>query len=77
MTLLEQASILIGLAVAVVSLAKAGLAAARFFSDLAANLRALTEAVRALTMRLDDHGRDFGHLRERVAALESWREDLG
>lgn len=77
MTTLEQMVALVGLLGAAFALVKLMFATARFFSDLASNIRALTEAVKALTQRLDDHGRDFGHLRERVAALESWREDLG
>lgn len=76
MTPLEQVVAVVGLVGAALAFVRLSLATARFFADLAANLRALTDAVRALTQRLDDHGRDFGHLRERVAALESWREDL-
>lgn len=74
---LEQGVAVVALCGSAAALVKLLFAGARFFSDLAANLRALTDAVRALTLRLDDHGKDFGHLRERVAALESWREDLG
>lgn len=76
MTPLEQVATIVGIAVAGISVAKAGFAVARFFADLAANLRALTEAVKALTQRLDDHRSEFATLRERVASLESWREDF-
>ncbi len=76
MTPLEQVATIIGIAVAGISVAKAGFAVARFFADLAANLRALTEAVKALTQRLDEHRSEFADLRERVASLESWREDF-
>lgn len=76
MTPLEQLGTALAVAVALVSLAKAGFAMARFFAGLSANLQALTDAVKTLTRRLDSHTSDFGDLRERVAALESWREDL-
>lgn len=76
MSPLEQVATIIGIAVAVTSIAKAGFAVARFFADLSANLRALTDAVKVLTARLDEHRSEFSDLRERVAALESWREDV-
>lgn len=76
MTPLEQIAIVVGIAVSGISVAKAGFAVARFFADLSANLRALTEAVKVLTQRLDDHRSEFSDLRERVSALESWREDI-
>lgn len=76
MTPLEQVAIIVGIAVSGLSVAKAGFAVARFFADLSANLRALTDAVKVLTQRLDDHRSEFGDLRERVSALESWREDI-
>lgn len=66
---------LLGCAVALSSILKAGFAVAQFFADLSANIRALTDAVRTLTTRLDEHRTEFSTLRERVAALESWRED--
>lgn len=76
MSPLEQIAAVIGIAVAVISLAKAGFAVARFFADLSANIKALTDAVRTLTSRLDAHTGEVNDLRERVAALESWREDV-
>ena len=75
MSPVEQAIAAIGAVVSVIAIVRAGFAVATFFSDLASNLRALTEAVRALTTQLNEHRSEFGDLRERVAALESWRED--
>ena len=76
MSPLEQTATAIGILVALVTVAKAAVAVTRFFSDLSTNLVALTEAVKLLTNRIDLHSREFSEIRERVAALESWREDI-
>jgi hypothetical protein len=75
MTPLEQAATAVGVIVALISVAKAGIAVTRFFSDLSINLQTLTEAVRSLTGELKNHATEVNALRERVASLESWRED--
>jgi hypothetical protein len=60
---------------------KAGWAVAQFFVGLSKGVENLTTAVTALTKRFDAHTRivedDLGDVRERVAALESWRETEG
>jgi len=75
MTPLEQAATAIGGIVALLSIIKAGVAVTRFFGDLSVNLQTLTEAVRSLTGELKNHATEVNALRERVASLESWRED--
>lgn len=68
----------VGILVGSVTLAKALWAIAQFFVGLSKGLENLTSAVRALTKRFDDHTKivtnDLSDVRERVAALESWRE---
>ena len=76
MTPLEQAATAVGGIVALLSIIKAGVAVTRFFSDLSVNLQTLTEAVRSLTGELKSHATEVNALRERVASLESWREDV-
>ena len=76
MTTIEQVGILTGATVSVIAIVRAGFAVSAFFADLASSLKALTDAVKQLTVRLDEHRSEFTDLRERVAALESWREDV-
>jgi hypothetical protein len=73
-TTLEQAATAVGAIVATISIVKAGFAAATFFAELSSSIKALTEAVRVLTERLDDHNTEVRNLRSRVEALEYWRE---
>jgi hypothetical protein len=75
MTPLEQATAAVALLVALLSIAKAGIAVTRFASDLSINLRTLTDAVRTLTLELRNHADAVSALRERVASLESWRRE--
>ena len=75
MTPLEYVATAVGAAVALVSLARAGISVTRFFSDLSINLQTLTDAVRMLTQELKNHANEVSALRERVSALESWRRD--
>jgi hypothetical protein len=60
-----------------VAVLKVGWSVAQFFIGLAEGVKNLTAAVRALTERFDEHARDItdglSDVRERVAALESWR----
>lgn len=56
---------------------KIGWSVAEFFVGLAKGLENLTNAVKQLTQRFDEHARDItdglSDVRERVASLESWR----
>lgn len=69
----------LGIAGALFGAAKAAFAIARFFIELASSVRALTDSVQGLTQKFDDHASlvtsDMTTLRERVSALESWREE--
>lgn len=61
-----------------IAILKAGWAVAEFFVGLAEGVKSLTAAVHALTERFDEHTQvvteDLSDVRERVAALESWRQ---
>lgn len=74
---IPQLATALGIAVALVSLIRAGWAVAQFFSGLSEGLNSLTKAVTTLTDRFDEHtqvvGSDLADVRERVAGLESWR----
>lgn len=73
---IESVSAAFGLLVVIVALAKSLFAVARFFVELSANVKTLTTAVELLTAELKSHSRQVNALRERVSALESWREEV-
>lgn len=60
-----------------IAVLKVGWAVAEFFVGLAKGVESLTNAVKALTARFDEHAHEVTHgladIRERVASLESWR----
>lgn len=76
---LETLLTIVGLIGGTLAVMKVGWAIAGFFIGLSEGLKNLTKAVTALTERFDEHARDItdglSDVRERVAALESWRRD--
>lgn len=71
---LEKIGLVVGVAVSLLAVLKAGFAIARFFVTLAESVKSLTAAVETLTGRFDEHARhvtaELADVRERVARLE-------
>lgn len=80
MTEPQQVATIVGIAVGTLTLGKAAWAVAHFFIGLSEGLKSLTNAVQQLTNRFDAHTQvmtdDLADVRERVAALESWRREV-
>jgi cell shape-determining protein MreC len=72
---------LVTLLVGVISIAKVLWAVAEFFIGMSKTLKSLTSSVEKLTERFEAHyadvSEDLADARERIAALEAWREVSG
>jgi hypothetical protein len=72
---------IVTLLVGVISIAKVLWAIAEFFIGMSKTLKTLTTSVERLTHRFEQHyedvSEDLADARERIAALESWRETAG
>lgn len=75
MSPLEKASIVLGVVISTGAILRGGFAMASFFAELKEAIKSLTDAVHQLTERFNLHAEEMGTMRERVAALESWRQD--
>lgn len=72
---------LVALVVGLLSIAKVLWAVAEFFIGMSKTLKSLTHSVEKLTARFEAHyadvSEDLADARERIAALEAWREVAG